>query len=122
MITLKSKKEIDILREGGKHLAAVLFALKKASVAGVSTKELDDIAYKMTKDFGDTPAFLDYQPDGASRPYPASACISINNEIVHGIPNESVNFKRRRYCFSRHGSHSQGNVCRLCDYCGRGEN
>jgi methionyl aminopeptidase len=89
MIRLKSEKDIEILREGGKHLAFVLSALKKASKPGVTTKELDDLAYKLTTELGDKPAFLNYKPYGASRPFPASACISINNEIVHGIPNES---------------------------------
>ncbi len=89
MIKLKSEKEIEILREGGKHLAFVLSQLKKASKPGVTTKELDDLALKLTIQFGDKPAFLNYRPYGASRPFPASACISINNEIVHGIPNES---------------------------------
>jgi methionyl aminopeptidase len=90
MIKLKTEKDIEILREGGKHLAFVLNALKKASKPGVTTKELDDLALKLTKDFGDKPAFLNYKPYGADRPFPASACISINNEIVHGIPNESI--------------------------------
>ena len=89
MIKLKSKEEIEILREGGKRLAFVLSKLKKAAVPGVTTKELDDLAYKVTVEAGDKPAFLNYQPYGADRPYPASACISINDEIVHGIPNES---------------------------------
>lgn len=89
MIKLKSKEEIEILREGGKRLAFVLGELKKAAVPGVTTKELDDLAYKLTIEMGDKPAFLNYQPYGADRPYPASACISINDEIVHGIPNES---------------------------------
>jgi methionyl aminopeptidase len=90
MIRLKSEKDIEILREGGKHLAFVLQQLKKASKPGTATKELDDLARKLTLDFGDKPAFLNYRPYGASRPFPASACISINNEIVHGIPNEST--------------------------------
>ena len=90
MIKLKTEKDIEILREGGKHLAFVLNELKKASKPGVTTKKLDDLALKLTEDFGDKPAFLNYKPYGASRPFPASACISINNEIVHGIPNESI--------------------------------
>ena len=89
MIKLKSEKDIEILREGGKHLAFVLKELKKAAKPGVTTKELDDLAYKLTIGLGDKPAFLNYKPYGASRAFPASACISINNEIVHGIPNES---------------------------------
>jgi len=89
VIRLKSDKDIEILREGGKHLAFVLGELKKATKPGVTTKELDDLAYKLTTNFGDKPAFLNYKPFGASRAYPASACISVNDEIVHGIPNES---------------------------------
>ena len=89
MINLKSKEDIEKMREGGKRLAFILNELKKAAKPGVSTKELDDLAYSLTIEKGDTPAFLDYKPYGASRPYPASACISINDEIVHGIPNES---------------------------------
>ncbi len=75
--------------EGGKRLGAVLAALREAAEPGVSTEELDDLAEKLIRDGGDTPAFLGYTPEGAQRPYPATLCVSINDEIVHGIPNES---------------------------------
>lgn len=78
------------LIEGGKRLAAVLEALRARVAPGVTTEELDDLAEQMIRDDGDEPAFLGYTPGGAARPYPAALCVSINDEVVHGIPNESV--------------------------------
>jgi len=87
---LKSDTERENLIEGGKHLAAVLEALRAKVVPGVTTQELDDLAEQMIRADGDEPCFLGYTPEGAQRPYPATLCVSINDEIVHGIPNESV--------------------------------
>lgn len=87
-VTIKTKEEIEILREGGKRLALILRAVAEAVRPGISTVELDNLARKLAEDGGDKPAFLNYQPKGAKRPYPASLCVSINDEIVHGIPNE----------------------------------
>lgn len=89
MITLKTKEEIDKLREGGKRLAKVVAETAKLIAPGVSTAELNDFAHKMIIEMGDKPSFLNYRPYGASRPFPAAMCISINEEIVHGIPNEN---------------------------------
>lgn len=80
------------LIEGGKRLAAVLEALRAKVAPGVSTEELDDLAEQMIVDGGDEPCFLGYTPEGAGRPYPATLCVSINDEVVHGIPNESVKY------------------------------
>ena len=55
---------------------------------GVSTQELEDVALKMILDGGDLPAFKGYTPEGAQRPFPAALCVSVNEEVVHGIPNE----------------------------------
>lgn len=88
MITIKTQEEIAILREGGKRLAFILSELEKMVAPGVSTKALDDRARELALEGGDQPSFLNYQPDGAKRPYPASLCVSINDEVVHGIPNE----------------------------------
>lgn len=85
---IKTEKEIKILREGGKHLAQIRNAVAKAVTPGVRTDELDQLAEKLIRQNGDTPAFLQYTPSGASRPYPATVCVSVNDEIVHGIPNE----------------------------------
>ncbi len=89
MITIKTKEDIEKLRVGGKHLATVLLRLKEATKPGVQTKDLDALAEKLVRDYGDTPAFLQYKPKGAVRPFPASLCLSINDEIVHGIPTEN---------------------------------
>ena len=86
MVTLKSKEEIEILREGGRRHAQILAEIKKNIKPGVSAKELDDLAFRLVKEDGDQPAFLNYQPEGAKYPYPASLCFSINEEIVHGLP------------------------------------
>lgn len=89
MITIKTPEDIQKLREGGKHLAMVLSALKNAVKVGMSTAGLDALAEKMVREMGDKPAFLNYKPQGAKRAFPASLCVSINDEIVHGIPNEN---------------------------------
>ncbi len=88
MIRIKTKEDIQKLREGGKRHAEILDLLKNMVKPGVTAKELDDEAYRLIKEGGDIPAFLNYKPRGESRPFPASLCVSINDEIVHGIPNE----------------------------------
>lgn len=88
-ISIKTESEIEVLREGGRRHAFILNEIAKAVAPGVSTKDLDDLAYKLALEGGDKPAFLGYKPFGISRPYPASLCVSINDEIVHGIPNEN---------------------------------
>ncbi len=90
MIKLKSKEEIKIMREGGKRHAEILKLVAAEAKPGVSTKALDDLAFKLIKEGGDKPAFKGYTPEGVSYPYPASLCVSINDEIVHGIPNKKV--------------------------------
>lgn len=82
--------ERENLIEGGKRLAAVLEALRAKVAPGVTTEELDDLAESMIRDGDDEPCFLGYTPDGAGRAYPATLCVSINDEVVHGIPNESL--------------------------------
>lgn len=89
MITIKTKEDIDKLREGGKRLAFILSEIVKLVKPGISTKSLDDLAFKLAKEKGDKPAFLNYKPYGADKPYPASICISVNDEVVHGIPSET---------------------------------
>lgn len=88
-MTISTDQERADLIEAGKRLAAVLKALEGAVAPGVSTDALDDLAEKLIREGGDDPAFLGYTPEGANRPYPATLCVSINDEIVHGIPNES---------------------------------
>ncbi len=89
MINIKTKEEIEILREGGKRHSYILAELGKKALPGVSTNYLENFARKLLKESGDTGAFLNYTPRGAKRPYPAVLNVSVNNEIVHGIPNEN---------------------------------
>jgi methionyl aminopeptidase len=88
-IIIKTPEEIEIIREGGKHLAAVLYAVREMIKPGVSTKDLDAYAEKLIREMGDIPAFLNYRPEGASTPFPASLCVSVNDEVVHGIPKKN---------------------------------
>lgn len=88
MITLKTAEEIEILREGGRRHAAILREVAAAARPGVLASDLNSMAEKLISEGGDSAAFLNYTPAGASRPYPASLCVSVNDEIVHGIPNE----------------------------------
>ncbi|MDP2652318.1 MAG: type I methionyl aminopeptidase [bacterium] len=88
MIVTNEKDRANLI-EAGKRLARVLAALRAKVVPGVTAEELDDLAEQLIRDGGDSPAFLGYTPEGARRPYPAALCVSINDEIVHGIPNES---------------------------------
>jgi len=87
-VIIKTKDEIEILREGGKRLASILAKVAAKVAPGVTTKELDLYAYTLIKEGGDEPAFLNYKPEGQSKAFPASLCTSVNNEIVHGIPTE----------------------------------
>jgi len=87
-MTIASDAERAKLIEGGRRLRAVLVALGKKVAPGVSSEELDDLAEHLIREGGDTPSLIGYSPDGAVRPFPATLCVSINDEVVHGIPNE----------------------------------
>lgn len=80
MTRVKTAAEIEAMRESGKMLATVLQLLKGKIEAGISTKQLADIAALELKGLGGTPTFLGYQG------FPDVICISLNNEVVHGIP------------------------------------
>lgn len=88
MIRLKTPKEIQLLAEGGRILADIMRASKKFAVAGVTSEEVNTFFHTEIIKAGCTPSFLNYRPHGAKRPFPAAICVSINHEIVHGIPNE----------------------------------
>lgn len=87
-VIIKTKEEIEIIREGGKILAQTMKKIAKIIKPGISTFDIDEYARKIIKENGDIPASLNYKPYGASYPYPAAICISVNNEIVHGIPSK----------------------------------
>jgi methionyl aminopeptidase len=80
--------QIKALRAAGRILAGVLKDVEALCKEGTTTAELDLAAEHATRARGGVPSFLNYQPEGAAYPYPASLCVSINDEVVHGIPNE----------------------------------
>lgn len=87
--TVKTPQDIEHLREGGRRLARIVREIAGRTIPGVSTDELNTLAERLIRKEGDEPAFLGYTPRGAKRPFPAAVCISINEEVVHGIPNEN---------------------------------
>lgn len=82
-IELKSPSEIDKMRVASKAIAEILEDLKSFIKPGITTKDIDVTVSKKIRSFNMKPAFLGYGG------FPASACVSINNELVHGIPNDS---------------------------------
>ncbi len=74
----------------GKILSGALKETAKLVKAGVSTAQLDLAADEYIRAHGGVPAFLNYKPSGASYPFPAALCVSVNDEVVHGIPREDV--------------------------------
>lgn len=88
-IIIKTPEEIKKIKEGGKILAKILSKTAKIIKPGISTLEIDQYIFNLIKKNGGTPAFLNYRPHGMRSSFPASACISINDEIVHGIPTKN---------------------------------
>lgn len=86
---LKTKKEQEILKEGGKKLSEILAILAEHIRPGVTSLELNEITIKLVRERNCLPAFLNYSPPGAARPFPGALCVSVNDEIVHGIPNQT---------------------------------
>src|SRR3974390_447856 len=83
-ISIKSEREIAIMRQAGKIVATVLAMLVEAVRPGLKTEELDVVAEREIKRLGGIPSFKGY------RGYPANVCVSVNDEIVHGIPGDRV--------------------------------
>ena len=81
-VSIKSAREIALMRESGRILAEVHERLKEEIKPGISTYEIVRIGEKMIRSYGCTPSFLNYNG------YPASICVSVNDEVVHGIPNK----------------------------------
>ena len=84
MITLKSSHEIDLMRRSGKITAAARALAGEMVKPGVTTQEINDAVERFIRKQGAVPSFLHYNG------YPASACISVNDEIIHGIPGKRV--------------------------------
>lgn len=86
MNRVKTPAEIDRLRQSGRILAEVLRRLQAALEPGVTTGELNELAVRELNALGGKPTFLGYQPDPDVKPYPGILCVSVNDEVVHGIP------------------------------------
>jgi methionyl aminopeptidase len=87
MITIKEPWELAVMRANGRRLAEVAAAVREKLVVGISTLELDELAEGMIRKMGALPAFKGYEVADAP-PFPASICASLNEQVVHGIPNE----------------------------------
>ncbi|MGA7721398.1 MAG: type I methionyl aminopeptidase [Ignavibacteriaceae bacterium] len=90
MIYIKTKKEIDYIKESCKITAETLQLLKRYVKVGITTKELDQIAEDYIKSNNAVAAFKGYSQGGSSIDYPGAICASIDNEVVHGIPGNRV--------------------------------
>ena len=86
MVTRKSRSEIERMRQAGRIVAQVLDKIESELRPGVSTADLDAMAEALIRDAGAVPSFKGYPGINPRRPFPASVCISIDDEIVHGIP------------------------------------
>lgn len=81
-VTIKSNREIELMREAGRILCEVHDELEKAIKPGISTKDIDRLGEKLIRSYGCIPSFLNYNG------YPGSICVSVNDEVVHGIPDK----------------------------------
>ena len=88
MIRLKTAADVERLAEGGKILAQVLDKVIAAAVPGAVPTELDRLAQKLILDADCVPSFLNYAPGGHD-PFPAALCVSVNEAVVHGLPNST---------------------------------
>ena len=82
MVSIKSEREIELMREAGRILARVHEELEKALKPGMSTMDVDKLGEHIIRSYGCIPSFKNYNG------YPASICVSVNDEVVHGIPNK----------------------------------
>jgi methionyl aminopeptidase len=87
MIELKSDLAVDAMREAGRVVARALAAVRREASVGVSLAQLDEVAHTVINEAGATSPFLHYHPSFAPTPFPAVICSSINDVIVHGIPD-----------------------------------
>ena len=81
-VSVKSNREIELMREAGKILGTVLNELSKEIKPGMTTHRIDQLGEEMIRSYGCIPSFLGYGG------FPASICVSVNEEVVHGIPSK----------------------------------
>jgi methionyl aminopeptidase len=90
VITRKSRREIDAMRRAGRLVAETLAVLEEALRPGISTAHLDRLAEEHIRQAGAVPSFKGYPGPEHPRPFPATICISLDDEVVHGIPGDRV--------------------------------
>ncbi|MHC4123279.1 MAG: type I methionyl aminopeptidase [Planctomycetota bacterium] len=93
-INLKSRREIDLMRQAGSIVADVLLQLKEIAQPGMSTAELNEVALKMTEEADALALFKGVKSPYAKMLFPGAICTSLNEQVVHGIPSESVKLKQ----------------------------
>jgi len=93
-ITLRSRREIELMRKAGTVVADVLSKLQEIAEPGISTGELDSVALQMTADAGAQALFTGVRNPLSLNPFPGAICSSINEQVVHGIPSEAVVLKK----------------------------
>lgn len=89
-ITLRSRRELDLIRKAGVVVANVLLKLQESAEPGMSTGELDELSRQMAAEAGAETLFLGVRNPGARKPFPGAICASLNNEVVHGLPSKKV--------------------------------
>jgi methionyl aminopeptidase len=87
MIFLKSRQEIEIMRTANRIVSEILVELREQVKPGISTGEIDRISAELIRKKGARSAFKGYQIRSGVPPFPATICVSLNNEVVHGIPS-----------------------------------
>jgi methionyl aminopeptidase len=92
-ITLRSRREIELIRKAGAIVVDVLSKLQEIAEPGVTTGQLDRVALQMTADAGAQALFKGVRSPYARRPFPGAICASINEQVVHGIPSEDTRLK-----------------------------
>jgi methionyl aminopeptidase len=92
-ITLRSRREIDLMDKAGAVVADVLSKLKEIAEPGVTTSRLNDIALQMTASAGAEALFKGVRSPHARIPFPGAICVSINEQVVHGIPSDNTKLK-----------------------------
>jgi len=110
-ITLRSSREIALLRSAGSIVAEVLSKVQDVAKAGVSTGQLDELAANITSKAGGQALFKGVESPYAKRPFPAVICASINEQVVHGIPSPKIRLKEGDILSVDFGA-------RLAGYCG----
>lgn len=109
-ITLRSRREIELMRKAGAVVADVLLKLKDMAKPGVTTAQLDSVASQMAADAGAEVLFKGVRSPLSKIPFPGAICASINEQVVHGIPSEKTKLKNGDILSIDYG-------VRLEDYC-----